>query len=102
MPIDLLKTDFTNIPKGTKLTVGSILFSKLELPTEEPATSAPVSGQGEQLTTRKVSRPGGAGGEAAEPAASSGTGGRGATEEAAEGDSFTRIEIRVGRITKVR
>lgn len=100
VPIGALKTDFTNIPVGTKLTVGSILFKMLDLPEEaSSAASEAVSalqGVGEQLQTRKAAGP-----SAAKPNGN-GPAKRTGGAEATEGDSFSRIEIRVGRISKVR
>ena len=52
MPIGSLKADFTNIPPGSKLTVGSILFNMLELPEEAAAPEASpgaAPAAGEQL-----------------------------------------------------
>lgn len=109
MPIDSLSTGFDNIPPGTALTVGSILFSKLDLPEVSSApTAAPATnGAGEQLQTERSSRStapkGSVGGDA--PAGGKGRGngsGGGAGGAAADAsDSFSRIEIRVGRIEKV-
>lgn len=90
MPISTLKSDFTNIPAGTKVTVGSILFGMLELPEEVVATDAAPAGTGERLQTQAVARP------AAAAVADGGGGGH-----VGEGDPFSRIEIKVGRITKV-
>ncbi len=110
IPIGSLKTDFTNVPAGTKITVGSILFGMLELPEEAVATDAAAVGTGEQLQTQAAAAPaaaavanGGSGPATSKPKAKakakpaqSGGGGEGA-----EGDPFSRIEIKVGRITKV-
>lgn len=107
MPIGSLKDDFTNIPEGTKLIVGSILFQKLELPSEANAAPA-CNGKGEQAQPKTVASPGASAGVArsggdtakvAKGVSSEGTGKPGAN---GEGDSFTRIDIRVGRVTKVR
>lgn len=105
VPIGSLKTDFTNIPPGTRLTVGSILFSKLELPPETNAAVIAACGAEEQLKTRPAAAPAAASaranGEAANEKGNGKVEGRGGGEAASE-DSFSRIEIRVGRITKVR
>lgn len=111
MPISSLKADFTNFPPGTKVTVGSILFGMLELPEEVAATAAAPGGSGEQLQTQAAATPA--------PAAANGGGGASTSSKAkakakpkpktkpatggqeAEGDPFSRIDIRVGRITKV-
>lgn len=97
--------------------MGSILFSILDLP-EEAAAPPPIAAQGagEQLKTRAVAGPsagvsnGGAGVDGSGGAPKSG---KGASKKAPkrvgggegseqEGDSFSRIEIRVGKITKAR
>lgn len=106
MPIGALKDDFTNIPAGSKLTVGSILFNMLDLPPEEEAVSTAAAGAGEQLqiqTAGGSSATSNGGAVASAPkskkppkGASLGNSGE------LEGDSFSRIEIRVGRIVKVR
>lgn len=83
--IGSLKADFTNIPAGTKLTVGSILFKMLELPPEPAQTDAAPKGTGTQLQTP----------EAASPT-------REGESREGQGDSFSNIDIRVGKITKVR
>eukprot|EP00752_Nemacystus_decipiens_P011387 g10117.t1 len=109
-PISSLKADFTNFPAGTKVTVGSILFGMLDLPEEVAATAVAPGGSGEQLQTQAAASPG--------PAVANGGGGGGASStsskpkpkpkpkpagggQEAEGDPFSRIEIKVGRITKV-
>ncbi|CAM9485685.1 unnamed protein product, partial [Hapterophycus canaliculatus] len=94
VPTSSLKTDFTNIPSGTKVTVGSILFGMLDLPEEVVAPQAAPEGAGEQLQTKAAAGPAAAG------AAAAGKTQGGAGEEA-QGDAFSRIEMRVGRITKV-
>ena len=99
MPIGSLKADFTNIPPGTKLTVGSILFNMLDLPEGVAVTDAAAPGSGEQLQTKSAAKRAPASNgvaPASGSAAKVGEAGEG------EGDSFSRIEIRVGRITKVR
>lgn len=96
MSICSLKTDFTNIPPGTKLTVGSILFKILDLPEEAGESEAPAKQvTGEKLQIQTAARPAVAAARGAAIAAA-GCGGGGGEE-----DSFSRIEIRVGRITKV-
>lgn len=108
MPIGSLKADFNNIPPGTKLTVGSILFSMLDLPEEVAAPesnpgAAPAAG--EQLQTQSAAKrsPDSSGASGTAPASGSVANGGGAgAAGGGEGDSFSRIEIRVGRITKVR
>lgn len=111
MAIGSLKADFNNIPPGSKLTVGSILFSMLDLP-EEVAAPEPNPGAapaaGEQLQTqsagkRSQTQSGSSGASGTAPASGSVANGGGAGAAGlGEGDSFSRIEIRVGRITKVR
>lgn len=103
VPIGLLKADFTNIPEGTKLTVGSILFQKLDLPTEA-GTAATCNGQETKAQTKPANGAGASKAARAATGAAKGAGGvpvdaKGASEE---GDSFTRIDIRVGRIVQVR
>lgn len=93
VPIASLKPDFSNIPAGTKVTVGSILFGMLDLPDEVAASPAAPSGAGEQLQTQKAAKP-------AAVAVANGGGNGGAGGGEAEGDPFSRIEIKVGRITK--
>lgn len=107
MPISSLKADFTNFPAGTKVTVGSILFGMLELPEEVvEKTEAAPGGSGEQLQTQAAAGPA--------PAAANGVGGTSTSKakskpkpkqaaggQEAEGDPFSRIEMKVGRITKV-
>ncbi|CAM9158865.1 unnamed protein product [Ectocarpus sp. 8 AP-2014] len=93
VPIASLKPDFSNIPAGTKVTVGSILFGMLDLPDEVAAVPAAPGGAGEQLQTQKAAKP-----AAVAMANGGGSGGAGGGE--AEGDPFSRIEIKVGRITK--
>lgn len=83
--IGSLKADFTNIPAGTKLTVGSILFKMLELPPESAQTDAAPKGTGAQLQTPASVRPT-----------------REGESRQGQGDSFSNIDIRVGKITKVR
>lgn len=111
MPTSSLKTDFTNIPAGTKVTVGSILFGMLDLPEEVVATEAAPGGAGEQLQTKSAAGPaatanggGAAPSEAKASAKANGKkqGAQGGGGEEAPGDAFSRIDIRVGRITKVR
>lgn len=97
--IGSLKTDFTNIPPGTKLTVGSILFKILELPDETVVLEAATNGRGagEQLQTQMAAKPAAAEAKRATVASAGSGGGDGG----GEGDSFSRIEMRVGKITKV-
>lgn len=107
MPICSLKPDFTNLPAGTRVTVGSILFGMLELPEEVAAPESAPGGSGEQLQTQAAASPA--------PAVANGGGGATASSkpkskpkpkpaaggQEAAGDPFSRIEIKVGRITKV-
>ena len=108
VPIGSLKADFTNFPAGTKVTVGSILFGMLELPEEAAATAAAPGGSGEQLQTQAAASPAPAAANGAtaskakskpKPKPKAAAAGGGGQE--AGGDPFSRIEIKVGRITKV-
>lgn len=109
MPIGSLKADFTNIPPGTKLTVGSILFSMLDLPEETAAAeanpgAAPVAGEQTKSAAKQSPDSSYASGTAPASGSVAIAGGSEAEAGAAgsgEGDSFSRIEMRVGRITKV-
>lgn len=75
--------------------MGSILFGMLDLPDEVAAIPAAPGGAGEQLQTHKAAKP-----AAVAVANGGGSGSGGAGGEEAEGDPFSRIEIKVGRITK--
>lgn len=104
LPIGALRSDFTNIPAGTRLTVGSILYKKLDLPEEEPSTAL---GTGEQRPTSAVSKPAAvANGDEESGRRKELKGGTrangGETRPDPAQDSFTRMDIRVGRITKVQ
>lgn len=91
--------------------MGSILFNKLDLPTETPPL-APSNGTGQGPQAELATISGGSakakgkakGNSNAKQGVSNGTGGvaaKGGEDSEGEGASFTRIEIRVGRITKV-
>lgn len=80
----------------------------LELPEEVAATAAAPGGAGEQLQTQAAAGPapavangGGGGASTSSKAKSKAKPKPAAGGQEAEGDPFSRIEIKVGRITKV-
>ncbi|CAM9458655.1 unnamed protein product [Discosporangium mesarthrocarpum] len=106
IPIRDLRSDFQNIPPGNRLTTGSILFKKLDLPEVEknpaPATGGGGDGAGAGETgTGGEKGKGKVGGGNGEGENGSGKGGGKEGADPDDQDNFTRIDIRVGRITKV-
>lgn len=80
----------------------------LELPEEVAATDAAAAGTGEQLQTQAAAAPaaaavanGGGAPAPSKPKAKAKAKPAQGVAEGAEGDPFSRIEIKVGKITKV-
>lgn len=86
-----LRDDFYNLKPGTPVTLGDILFQKIEVPASETPSGVTSVKSGSSAPAPK--NKGGAKVANANAAA-------GAEEDAHEID-FTKIELRVGRITKV-
>jgi methionine--tRNA ligase beta chain len=97
-----LRDDFYNLVPGTVVTVGEILFQKLEVPLPPvPADIATATAGAPAAPGAAGAAKAGGGGGAKGPKAAKAAAAAAEDEEAAHEIDFTKIDLRVGRITRV-
>lgn len=91
-----LRDDFQNLAVGTAVTVGEILFQKIEAEADKAAAAAATAAAA-AASAGKAKGGGGAKGKSDSGAAAAAA----AVDESSHSNDFTKMDLRVGRIVKV-